>query len=235
MTNAAETLIVMPARNESSHIGSVLSRIRQMYPELPVLVVNDASTDRTSEIARTFAGVSVIDLPFWMGYGGALQSAYKYALAEGFESVVQMDADGQHDPASIRDLLDQLSRADLVLGSRFLNAKSRYPMSAFRRLGCRILSSMALLLTGIAITDPTSGFQALNRKAIEIAAQDYYPLDYPDLDVLILMHRHKMRVFECPVQMHPAEDKLGMHQGLAVCYYGLKMTLSVLVMMLRKS
>jgi glycosyltransferase involved in cell wall biosynthesis len=227
-------LIALPARNEEQNIGRVLYQIRTSYPEYSVLVVDDASRDRTADVVRSFAGVSLIRLPFWMGYGGALQAAYKYAFRNGFDAVIQLDADGQHDPASIRDLIEQMEFADLVVGSRFLN-ENKYKMPRVRRFGCHFLSFLGERLTGMRVTDPTSGFQGLNRKALGIAIQDYYPLDYPDLDVLILMNRFRLKVVEIPVNMLPSEGKTGMHVGLQVWYYAFKMILSILVMMLRKA
>jgi glycosyltransferase involved in cell wall biosynthesis len=227
-------LLVLPARNESENIGRVLDQICALYPQHPVLVVNDASGDTTSEIVQKYQSVSLIVLPFWMGYGGALQTAYKYAYRNEYDAVVQLDADGQHDPASIQFLLNHIQDADLVVGSRFL-ARNDYRMPWIRRLGCSVLSQIGKRLTGMEITDPTSGFQALNRKALGIAIQDYYPMDYPDLDVLILMHRFRLKVMEIPVIMHPSEGKTGMHEGLQVWYYAFKMFLSIFVMMLRKA
>lgn len=230
-----KTLIVLPARDEERNIGAVLDCIAELYPELPVLVVNDASRDSTARVVETRPWIMLINLPFWMGYGGALQTAYKYALQEGYDGVVQLDADGQHDPASIRELIGGLEKADVVVGSRFLGGTTRYTMSLVRRFGCYMLSWTTQLLTGMRITDPTSGFQALGRKALRVAVQDHYPLDYPDVDVLILMNRYKLTVIEIPVVMHPSIEKHGMHQGLAVWYYGLKMMLSMFVMMLRRA
>ena len=227
-------LAAIPARNEEASIGSVLESISVRYPSMPVLVINDASTDRTSPIARSRPNVSVIDLPFWTGYGGALQTAYKYALREGYDAVIQLDADGQHDPASIADLIAQVQSADIVIGSRFLARSNAYRMPAPRRLGCLALSWLAQKLTGMKLSDPTSGFQALNRKAMTIAVMDHYPMDYPDIDVLILMHRFHLKVAEIPVVMHYSREKSGMHEGLQVWYYGIKMLLSVFVVMLRK-
>jgi glycosyltransferase involved in cell wall biosynthesis len=229
-----KTLIVLPARNEAQVIGRVLDQIRLQHPELPILVVNDASQDDTVEVVQKYSEVSLIQLPFWMGYGGALQAAYKYAFRNDYDALIQMDADGQHDPKSISDLLAHLKDADVVVGSRFLE-KNSYSMSFVRRSGCRVLSFLGRWLAGMQITDPTSGFQALSRKALGIAIQDYYPMDYPDLDVLILLHRFQLKVVEIPVKMYPAAGKTGMHEGLQVWYYALKMFLSILVMMLRKS
>lgn len=227
-------LVVLPARNEAENIGGVLDRILSLYPQYPVLIVDDASGDATAAIVAQYDSVSLIRLAFWMGYGGALQTAYKYAYRNGYDAVVQLDADGQHDPASIQALLDHIQQADLVVGSRFLT-QNQYRMPLIRRLGCSVLSYIGKHLTGMEITDPTSGFQALNRKALGIAIQDYYPMDYPDLDVIILMHRFRLKVIEIPVIMHPSQGKTGMHEGLQVWYYAFKMILSIFVMMLRKA
>jgi glycosyltransferase involved in cell wall biosynthesis len=226
-------LLALPARNEEQNIGKVLQRIRALYPQFSVLVVNDASQDNTSEVVRHCPDVMLIQLPFWMGYGGALQAAYKYAYRNQFDAVIQLDADGQHDPASIQVLLDNIDRADVVVGSRFLRT-NEYKMPSLRRLGCHFLSFIGQRLTGMKITDPTSGFQALNRRALGIAIQDYYPMDYPDLDVLILMHRFRLKVVEVPVSMHESTGKAGMHDGMQVWYYAFKMVLSIFVMMLRR-
>ena len=226
-------LIALPARNEARNIGSVLHRIRALYPQFSVLVVNDASQDTTAQVVRNCPGVMLIQLPFWMGYGGALQAAYKYAHRNQFDAVIQLDADGQHDPASIQVLLEHIDRADIVVGSRFLPTNA-YRMPLFRRLGCHLLSWIGRRLTGMNITDPTSGFQVLNRNALGIAIQDHYPMDYPDLDVLILMHRFRLKVVEVPVSMHRSSGKTGMHDGLQVWYYAFKMLLSIFVTMLRR-
>jgi glycosyltransferase involved in cell wall biosynthesis len=230
-----KTLIALPARNEQNNIGGVLSKLLRLYPYAEILVVNDCSNDSTAEIVRSFPSIKLINLPFWMGYGGALQTAYKYALRNEFNCLVQMDADGQHDPADVIRLLEHVEDADIVVGSRFVNGSTSYKMPMVRRLGCRALSIMGYLLTGMRIADPTSGFQALNHHALQIACDDHYPLDYPDIDVLILMHRRRLRVKEIPVQMYLAEEKHGMHTGLQVWYYAIKMTLSMIVIMLRKA
>ena len=230
-----KTLIILPARNEENHIGGVLSKLLNMYPHAEILVVNDHSDDSTSRIVREFPSVHLIELPFWMGYGGALQTGYKYALKSGFNRIVQMDADGQHDAHGVLQLLEKLNDADIIVGSRFVSGAKSYKMPFVRRMGCRVLSLMGYALTGMKIFDPTSGFQALNRHALEIASGDHYPLDYPDLDVLIMMHRHRLRVREIPVLMHPADEKQGMHTGLQVWYYAIKMMLSMFVIMLRKA
>lgn len=233
MKSSTKVLVALPARNEEKYVGAVLDRIHELYPELDMLVVDDASADQTAAVVASRSSAALIRLPFWMGYGGALQTAYKYALRQGYDAVVQLDADGQHDPAFIGALLDNLCEADIVVGSRFL--RQGYKMTRTRRFGCHALSWIARRLTGMRVTDPTSGFQALNVRALKVAIQDHYPLDYPDIDVLILMNRFNLRVMEIPVMMFPAEQKIGMHEGLQVWYYALKMILSIFVMMLRKA
>jgi len=228
-----KTLIVIPARNEQDNIGRVIETLQALHPLIPILVVNDASTDGTARIVEQFGNVDLIHLPFWMGYGGALQAGYKYAFRNGFDAIVQMDADGQHEPRSVAALIENIQHADVVVGSRFLTHND-YKMAGFRRLGCKLLTVIGQFLTGMRISDPTSGFQALNRKALEIAIQDFYPLDYPDLDVLILMHRFRLKVREIPVTMYASPGKTGMHEGLQVWYYAIKMILSIFVTMLRK-
>lgn len=228
-------LILLPARNEEMHIGKVLSELIEIYPEATILVVDDNSSDRTSAIVRQFQSVILIRLPFWMGYGAALQTGYKYALANGYLRVVQMDADGQHDPSGVGKLLENSSDADVIIGSRFNDSTMNYRMPLIRKLGCRSLSLIGWLLTGLKITDPTSGFQTLNQRALQIACEDHYPLDYPDLDVLILMQRRDLRILEVPVVMHLSDQKDGMHAGIQVWYYAVKMLLSMFVMMLRKA
>jgi glycosyltransferase involved in cell wall biosynthesis len=227
-------LIVIPTRNEEKTIGAVLGHLQTLYPSLPILVVNDASTDATAAVVEQFKNVDVIKLPFWMGYGGALQAGYKYAYRNDYDAIVQMDADGQHEPRSVGVLIENIEHADVVVGSRFL-ADDDYKMDLFRRLGCKLLTRIGKSLTGMRISDPTSGFQALNRNALGIAIQDYYPMDYPDLDVLILMHRFHLKVIEIPVTMYASSGKIGMHEGLQVWYYAFKMILSIFVMMLRKA
>jgi glycosyltransferase involved in cell wall biosynthesis len=229
-----KTMVLLPARNEEKNIGPVLDRIAHLHPELPVVVVNDCSTDQTASVVQSREHVTLINLPVWLGYGGALQTGYKYALRHGFDAVIQMDSDGQHNPDFLSPLIEALSSADLAVGSRFLGGRL-YPMSRTRRLGCYLLSFAGSMAAGMRITDPTSGFQALSRKALMVAVQDQYPLDYPDIDVLILMARNRLRIVELPVEMLAVADRKGMHAGLQVLYYGMKMFLSILVMSLRKA
>ncbi len=157
-----KTLIVMPAHNEAPTIGAVLARLRAVVPDADILVINDASTDETAKVAEQ-AGATVLNLPINLGYGGAVQTGFKYASRKGYEAVVLMDADGQHDPECVPDLLKALQEADFVLGSRFLG-DCRYKVPLSRRIGMWLFGTVVRLATQLPITDPTSGFQALRRE-----------------------------------------------------------------------
>ena len=163
------------------------------------------------------------------------QTGFKFALDKGYEFAVQMDADGQHDPLSIEALISPVLRddVDIVIGSRFLD-KGNYKAPFVRRMGMYFFGFITSILTGRRITDPTSGFQALNKKVMEFYASGAYPADYPDADVIIMLHRQGFRFKEVPVIMHNAAKK-SMHGGiLNPLYYIFKMMLSIFVTLLRK-
>ncbi len=226
-------LVVIPAFNEAGAIGKVIEGIRATDPRLPVLVVDDGSTDDTATVAR-HAGACVVRLPFNLGYGAALQTGYKYALREDYDCVVQLDGDGQHEPADIPRLLAVLERgeADIIIGSRFLGEPTYRPGAA-RRIGMRVFRLFALVLTGVRFTDVTSGFHALGRRVLGFLAAERYPADYPDADVLVMLTRAGFRVAEAPVRMYAKPDARSMHAGLRPVYYIFKMLLSMLLTVLR--
>jgi glycosyltransferase involved in cell wall biosynthesis len=228
-------LVVVPAHNEQESLGDTLDRIRAEMPNTDILVVNDYSTDRTSEVARAHGAV-VVELPWNLGYGGAVQTGFKYAVAHGYDAVVQMDADGQHDPASACAVLTPVlaGEADVVIGSRFLG-RADYPIPAPRRLGMMLFGLIATAVTRERFSDPTSGFQALHRRAVEFFARDNYPSDFPDADTLILLSLAGFRVREVPVVMRARTAGTSMHSNLRAVYYVAKMLLSILMVLLRRS
>lgn len=228
------TLIVMPAYNEAANLPATIAGVRSVLPGVDLAVVDDCSRDSTAEIAHR-CGAVVLPLPINLGYGGALQVGFLYADREGYDEVVQMDADGQHEPTCVADLLDALrtTDADLVLGSRFLTPGAYRPSPA-RALGMALMRRILRVTTGERITDPTSGFQALNRRAIRLYASDVYPTDFPDTDVLIMILRAGLKVREIPVVMHPRLSGTSMHSGLKPVWYMFKMLLSIAVTLLRK-
>jgi len=231
--NKNNLAIIIPAYNEAGRIATSIAGIRK-FGNADVVVVDDGSNDDTAGEAKA-AGARVIELPFNLGYGAALQTGFKYALDKGYEFAVQMDADGQHDPLSMEALISPVLRdeIDVVIGSRFLD-KGNYKAPFVRRMGMYFFGIIASLFTGRRITDPTSGFQALNKKVMEFYASDAYPADYPDADVIIMLHRQGFRFKEVPVIMHNAA-KRSMHGGiLKPLYYIFKMMLSIFVTLLRK-
>jgi len=221
------SLLIIPAFNESRSIGAVVDRVRATDLDLDVLVVNDGSHDDTAALAKAH-GALVVSHPFNLGYGAALQTGYKYALRGGYAHVVQMDADGQHDPAYIPQLLAPVraGEADVVIGSRFVEA-SGYEMGGARTFGRVFLQRLLVWCGGPHIFDPTSGLQALSRPVFRFCCSDFYPFDFPDIDVLLLLHRQGFRIREVPVTMAPSPPaRKPMHAGLRAIYYPYKMLLS---------
>ena len=226
--------MLVPAFNEEDQIAVVIQRVKREILEAIVLVVNDGSSDQTESKARA-AGAKVLSHPFNMGYGVTLQTGYKYALKHGFEYILQMDGDGQHDPRYLSSLLQEVKegRAEVVIGSRFLG-EGDYQPAWTRRVGIYLFRLVASFLCGQRITDPTSGYQALSRRAVEFCVRDSFPGDYPDADVLVMMHRAGLRIQEVPVRMHPNVHGKSMHSGLKPLYYTYKMLLSITLNLVRK-
>jgi glycosyltransferase involved in cell wall biosynthesis len=235
MGDGDRVLIVVPAYNEAQNIGPVIRSVQEVVPAAHILVVDDGSPDATAAVARR-AGAMVISLPFNLGYGVALQTGFKYALERDYDYVVQMDADGQHEPKSVLDLIAEVRQgtADVILGSRFLGPSTFKPDFA-RRMGIVLFRWIVSRVVGQSITDPTSGFQALNRRVLGLYATESYPVDYPDADVLIMVHFAGFRIKEIPVVMYTgAPHRKSMHSGLRPLYYVFKMFLSILVTLMRQ-
>jgi glycosyltransferase involved in cell wall biosynthesis len=234
VTDSGRILIVVPAYDEEQNIGGVIADVRAVVPEADVLVVDDGSSDETAEAARR-SGASVVSHPFNLGYGVALQTGFKYALLHGYDYVVQMDADGQHEAKSVVDLIEEARKgdADVILGSRFLGL-GRFKMQWVRKLGSLLFRVIVSRVVGERISDPTSGFQALNKNVLEFYATEAYPVDFPDADLLITAHRAGFRIKEVPVVMYSkAAGGKSMHSGLRPLYYVFKMFLSILVTLMR--
>lgn len=241
--NRTKTLVIIPAHNEASNIGHVLAEINDTKLKLAavspqamdVLVVDDCSTDETASVAAQ-AGAGVLYLPCNLGYGGAVQAGFRYAVHYGYDFGLLMDADGQHVASCIGDLLHvvQSGEADVALGSRFLG-RMEYKTSFAKRLGMSFFSVVVSRLTGWRITDPTSGFQALNRDAMVFFATDNYPVDFPDADTILLLHFAGFRVAEVPVVMRERLSGRSMHSSWKPIYYVFKMFLAMLIVLLRQT
>jgi glycosyltransferase involved in cell wall biosynthesis len=224
--------VVIPARNESASVASVVGRVVALHPDYDVVVVDDASEDDTAALARA-AGARVLRAPIRLGYGGAVQAGFKFAHARGYDLVVLMDADGQHDPACVEALVEASRRFDLVVGSRFAGQAS-YRIPLVRLVGMKAFSAIASAITGCRLTDTSSGFQAVGRKVFTLFALGSYPVDFPDADTLIWVARHGFRIGEVPVVMHQRAAGKSMISGVTSSVkYALKMPLAIVVTLLR--
>lgn len=227
-------LVLIPAFNEAACIAEVVGGVRAtLGADADMLVVSDGSTDDTAQRARD-AGATVIAFPFNVGYGAALKAGYTYALRHGYDVVVQLDGDGQHDPASIPGLLSPIAAGThkVVIGSRFLE-DGDYRMPWARRVGQKVFAVALRWLSGKQVTDPTSGFQALHRDVLELYTSDAFPADYPDSDVLLLLHYRGVTFCEAPAQFHSARKAASMHAGWRAGYYIYKMVLSMFLVACR--
>lgn len=225
-------LILIPAYNEESNLPTVIAGVRGAVQEGDVLVVDDCSRDGTSRAAK-LAGARVVRHPVNLGYGSALLTGYRYADRHGYDRVVQMDGDGQHDASSIPDLLAGLDEGyDLVLGSRFGPGVRRYRPPKLRAAGMWFFGRIASRALGRKITDPTSGFQGLSGRLVRFHSRgNHFPPDYPDADILILVGRAGFRVTEVPVTMYEKPGGASIHSGLKPLYYVIKMILSILLVL----
>lgn len=227
-------LIIIPIYNEEQFVEKVLKEIKRLHPYLDILTVNDASTDNSLKILQK-ENVITLNLPFHCGYGVALQTGFKYAYKSNYEYIITMDADGQHPPSEITSLLSEIKKGeyDLIIGSRFLK-DPKFPITIPKKIGISLFKKIIKLYTKLTISDPTSGFQALNKKILKFYTTKYYPVDYPDADLLIMISKAGYKIKEIPVLMLPNPKKTTMHSGTKPLYYIFKMTISILTTILRK-
>ena len=226
-------IAMVPALNEEDSVGQVVAELRREAPGFDLLVVDDGSSDETAARARA-AGATVLSHPFNLGIGGAVQSGYRYAFLNAYDVAVQVDGDGQHDPAQITKLEQGLQRsgADLVWGSRFLE-DAGYRVPRLRRAGRVIFARIVSAITRKAITDPTSGFRIANRRGIELFARDY-PHDYPEVEAILMAHSHDMEISEVPVTMRQRETGSSSINMLNAGYYMVRVLLAIGVGLFRR-
>jgi glycosyltransferase involved in cell wall biosynthesis len=231
---APRRLIIIPAYNEADNLPSVIPKVRATAPDYDLIVVDDGSCDQTAVTAAEL-GAIVVSLPVNLGYGGAVQTGFRYAVRHNYDLAVVIDADGQHDPDGIMLLADTVARgeADVAVGSRF-RGRMDYRQGWVRRLGMRLFAWTVSRITGRQITDPTSGYQALNADALRFFAKDNYPVDYPDADTLLILHYAGFTVTEVPVTMRERLSGVPMHSGLKPIYYVGKMWLAIAMVLLRQ-
>lgn len=235
MLGPKKVLIMVPAFSEEKNIRNVIKELRETMPGMDVVIIDDGSKDRTRELCIN-SGVKVLKHPFNMGYGVTIQTGYKYAVEYGYDIIIQMDGDNQHDPTYIGDLLEAMehSGVDVVIGSRFLaDDGKKWPF--LRRIGIRIFSTIAGLIAGQRITDSTSGFQALNRKAFTFFSKlDNFPYDYPDANALITLYFAGLKIREVPVSMRDRLHGSSMNTGIKTLLYVSQMFISIMIVLLRK-
>lgn len=227
-------LAIVPAYNEEETIGAVILSLKERMPALDILVVNDGSTDRTSEKAAGTKKALVVDLPCNLGIGGAVQTGFLYAIREGYDVAFQFDGDGQHLAAEADKILAPIlaGEVDVVIGSRFLGGNGGFRSTFTRRMGIRLFQWVNSLLTGQRITDNTSGFRAYNRKALTFLSR-YYPSDYPEPEAVILLGRSGFRLKEVPVEMRERATGRSSITAFRSLYYMVKVLLAIFVTALR--
>ena len=226
-------IAIVPALNEEQTIAKVIKEIRAFDPGFEILVVDDGSTDRTAAVAEA-SGARVLTLPFNLGIGGAVQTGYLYARDNGFELAVQIDGDGQHDAREVSRLIGPIldKRADMVVGTRFAKGGG-YRGTRLRRVGIHLFAGIVSLMVRQRVTDTTSGFRAVNRKAIRLFAADY-PHDYPEVEATVLLSRHGLKMVEVPVVMRIREEGSSSITTLRSVYYMVKVLLALFVGLFRR-
>jgi glycosyltransferase involved in cell wall biosynthesis len=224
----SRVLVVIPARNEAANLPSVVGELLRVRAADDVVVVDDASTDATASVAREL-GCRILALPFQLGYGGAVQAGVRYGVRRRYPAVVTFDGDGQHDPADLAPLVEAVEAGcDLAIGSRFL-AGDAYQGGVGRRAGRVLFRALTRLLTGLDLTDPTSGLKALGPRGQELFALSRFPDRFPDADALVLSRRARLRIAERPARMRPSRNRHSMHDGYRAVAYTFNMLFSLLV------
>jgi glycosyltransferase involved in cell wall biosynthesis len=224
--------VVLPAYNEAGSVGDVVREVRSKAPRASVLVVDDGSTDRSAELARE-AGAAVAELPFNLGVGGAMRTGFRYAVDHGYEVVVQVDADGQHDPSSVDDLVAALGDADIVLGARFAGTGD-YEVRGPRRWAMRVLATVLSRVAGTRLTDTTSGFRASGPRAVALFA-DEYPAEYlgDTIEALVIAARAGLVIRQVPVAMRPRAAGQPSHNPFRAATYLGRASLALVFALLR--
>jgi glycosyltransferase involved in cell wall biosynthesis len=229
---ARTALAVVPAYNEAATIEAVIASLRRHAPVFDVLVIDDGSTDDTAGLSRA-AGARVVRAPFNLGIGGAVQTGFVFAHEGGYDLMVQVDGDGQHDPEELGKLCDAMRPGiDMVCGSRFLT-KGEYLAPISRRAGIHIFAWLLSRFVGQPVTDPTSGFRLYNRHAIRLFAADY-PHDYPEVEAVLMLHHHRLQMCEVPVRMFQRGGGNSSISSGKSAYYMVKVLLALFIGLARK-
>jgi glycosyltransferase involved in cell wall biosynthesis len=233
MIKQMKKLIIIPAYNESANIQATLEQIKANVPDFDYVVINDHSTDNTLEILEQ-NHYNYVNLPVNLGIGGAVQTGYRYALENGYDAAVQVDADGQHDVTYLKNLVKKMEQeqADMVIGSRFITNEG-FQSTFMRRVGITYFTRMIKHMTGHVITDPTSGFRLADRKVIELFSVNY-PRDYPEPESIVFLLKRDLKVVEEPVKMKKRQGGVSSIRMWSSVYYMVKVTLAILIESIRK-
>ena len=227
-------LIIIPAFNEARTLPGLINRLSILYPSYDIAVVNDGSSDDTvAVVAPTPA--RLVTLPCNLGIGGAMQTGFRIARNEGYDIAVQVDGDGQHPAEQVHLLVSAVlqSGCDIAIGSRFLSG-SGFQSTLSRRLGIRIFSVWLSAICHTRITDATSGFRALNRRATALLSANYAE-DYPEVEAIVVAHRAGLRICEVPVEMSARSEGVSSIGGLRSLGYMFKVSLAILMYSLRRA
>jgi glycosyltransferase involved in cell wall biosynthesis len=229
----SKALVIVPAWNEERSIGTTIGELRATHPDVDVLVVDDGSGDSTAEVAEG-AGALVCRLPYNLGVGGAMRTGYRYALRHGYAAAVQLDADGQHDPAYLPALLSGLDHADVVVGARFAG-EGDYRVRGPRRWAMRLLAGTLSRLAGTDLTDVTSGFRAVNLRGITVFAT-HYPAEYlgDTVESLVIALRTGCRVTQVPVGMRLRQHGQASQTPLRASLYLVRAVIALGLALVRK-
>ena len=228
-----QILVIIPCFNEERRIGNVITKIKSTIPSSDIVVINDSSSDGSGAEAKA-AGASVLTHASNLGYGASLETGYKYAVRHKYDIVLQMDADGQHLASELPKLLQIIkdNECDIAIGSRYCKNKDTSLASPLKHFAHKIISQIIFMITRLHLSDPTSGFQALNKRALSFFSSGVFPCDYPDSDVIIMAHLAGLRIKEVQTEMLPRASGKSMHSGLTPIYYALKMILAMFVVLL---
>lgn len=232
--NPKRVLIIIPAYNEEAALQKLIHEVRSLAPGCDMVVINDGSGDHTGQVAEK-SNCPVINLPVNLGIGGAMQTGFKYAVREGYDVAVQLDGDGQHDPSQLMLIIEPVTKEelDMCIGSRFLSHQGGFQSTFSRRVGIHFFCHLLSLLTRLPITDPTSGFRALSRPVFSAFAE-YYPVDFPEPEAIMIAKRLGSKIAEVPVKMRERQGGISSIRYWKTLYYMVKVTAAILIDLLKK-
>jgi glycosyltransferase involved in cell wall biosynthesis len=230
--NSKRLLVLIPAFNEEGAVAGVVSEVRSAVPGTPILVVDDCSRDATRSQAHG-AGAQVLALPHHLGLGGCVQAGYRLAYELGYDYVIRVDGDGQHDPRDIPTVLKALEKGDceMVIGSRFVDDNGTHT-NVLRAAGILFFRAVLRPILGRPVRDPTSGYVGVNRTALELFSATF-PLEYPEIEALVVLQRKRFRFVEVPCRFRPRRAGRSTITAVKSLYYIIHVLLGVFVNVLK--